>query len=205
MKRILKVGLTGNMGCGKSEVRRALSRRGYPTIDADSLAKQIAVSHPEAVREIKARFGDEVYHADGSLNRRLLAQKVFGDADALAALNRILHPRVMQEVERQLQTLAQRGEAIAVIEAALFYETGWDRDMDAMVVVYAPLEDRIRWIMQRDGSTREQILARMAHQMPLEEKVKRADFVIQNTGSLEHLNMEVERLHRWLQEQRQKR
>ncbi|MDQ7053584.1 MAG: dephospho-CoA kinase [candidate division KSB1 bacterium] len=204
MKRILKVGLTGNMGCGKSEVRRALERMGYPTIDADSLAKQIAVSHPEAVREIKTRFGDEVYHADGSLNRRLLAEKVFGDAEALAALNRILHPRVMQDVDRQLRELARQDKIVAIIEAALFYETGWDRDMDAMVVVYAPLEDRIRWIMQRDGSTREQILARMAHQMPLEEKVKRADFVVQNTGSLKHLHEEVQRLHRWLQAQRQK-
>ncbi len=205
MKRILKVGLTGNMGCGKSEVRRALERLGYPTIDADSLAKQIAVSHPGAVREIKTRFGDEVYHADGTLNRRLLAEKVFGNAEALAALNRILHPRVMQDVDRQLRELAERGEAVAIIEAALFYETGWDRDMDAMVVVYAPLEDRIRWIMQRDGSAREQILARMAHQMPLKEKVKRADFVVQNTGSLERLHEEVQRLHRWLQEQRQKK
>lgn len=193
-KSIFKVGLTGGMGCGKSVVRKMLENMGLPAIDADSLAKQIAQNDPEAIEEIKSTFGADVYDDMGQLRRQKLAAKVFGKPEALEKLNRILHPRVMATVDRILQTLAERGKELVIIEAALFYEVGWDKAMDRMVVVTAPLEKRIAWLQKRDGLTREQIEARLSHQMPVEEKAVRAHFVIRNDGSLDDLRDKVENL-----------
>lgn len=100
--KILKVGLTGGMGCGKSEVRRRLARV-FPTIDADAMAKEIAVRDPQAAAAIRAAFGDDVYDAEGNLQTRILASRVFGHPEELAKLNRILHPRVMQETRERIK------------------------------------------------------------------------------------------------------
>ncbi len=200
MSGLKKVGLTGGIGCGKSVVRRMLAEDGFATIDADSLAKELAERDPGAAAAIRAEFGEEMYDESGTLQRARLAAVVFADAALLKKLNAILHPRVMREVELQAQQLAAAGEPVVIIEAALFYETGWDRAMDWMVVVWAPLERRLQWLQQRDGATREQIEARMRYQMPLEEKKKRADYVIDNSGSLEDLRVATERFEKWLRE-----
>jgi len=196
--RILKIGLTGGMGCGKSEVRRLLAAQGIPTIDADTLAKEIAATDPRTVAAIQQAFGDDVYDASGRLRREVLAARVFGKPEALERLNRIVHPRVFEVVDEKVRELAEKGEPLVVIEAALFYETGWDREMNAMIVVTAPLEKRLTWLQRRDGASRDQIEARLQHQMPVEEKARRADFVLENNGSLEELRKKVKELVRWL-------
>ena len=176
-----------------------LAAAGFPTIDADSLAKHIAAADARAVDAIKAEFGDEMYSAGGDLQRHLLAQQVFGDQAALQKLNAILHPLVFEYVEEEVHRLARTGQRLVIIEAALFYESGWDRDMDAMVVVTAPLEKRLAWLQKRDGTTAAAIESRMVHQMPVEEKARRADYVIDNSGRLEDLHASVQRLIEWLE------
>jgi dephospho-CoA kinase len=195
---MLVVGLTGGIGCGKSEVRRRLLQAGLRVIDADTLAKEIAEKNSAVVATIKKEFGDDIYDADGRLRRKALAAIVFNDSERLATLNAIIHPRVIGTVEREIDALRERGEKIVVVEAALHYEVNWYEAMDVMVVVSAPMDQRLRRIMQRDGVDEAAVHRRIATQLPIEEKVKRADFVIENDGDLETLDDKVEKLLQWL-------
>jgi dephospho-CoA kinase len=195
---MLVVGLTGGIGCGKSEVRRRLLNAGFIVLDADTLAKQLAETDPVIITKIKKEFGEEMYDAAGHLQRKALAAIVFNDRKQLEKLNGIIHPRVISTVERQIETLQQRGEKIVIVEAALHYEVHWNEAMDVMVVVNAPMATRIARVMQRDGVDEAAVRRRMANQLPLEEKVKQAGYVIENTGDLAALDGEVARLIEWL-------
>lgn len=197
---MIVVGLTGGIGCGKSEVRRRLLSAGINVIDADTMARQLSDTDPVIVKAIKEEFGKEMYDAAGHLQRKKLAAIVFNDRKQLENLNGIIHPRVISAVERQLATLQEGGEKIIVVEAALHYEVHWNEAIDLMVVVNAPLEKRIAWVMQRDGVDRAAVEQRLRNQMPLEEKVKRASYVVENTGDLALLDKEVDRLLAWLRQ-----
>ena len=195
---MLVVGLTGGIGCGKSEVRRRLLNAGYNVLDADTLAKQLAETDPVIVGKIKREFGEAMYDAAGHLQRKALAAIVFNDRKQLEKLNGIIHPRVINTVERQIDELQEQGEKIVIVEAALHYEVHWNEAMDVMVVVSASMEKRIKWIMQRDGVDEAAVHRRMANQIPVEEKVKRANYVIENNGDLARLDEEVAKLMDWL-------
>ena len=195
---MLVVGLTGGIGCGKSEVRRRLLSAGFIVLDADTLAKQLAETDPVIITNIKKEFGEEMYDAAGHLQRKALAAIVFNDRKQLDKLNGIVHPRVISNVERKLEALQQQGEKTAIVEAALHYEVHWNEAMDVMVVVNAPMATRIARVMQRDGMDETAVRRRMANQLPLEEKVKRANYVIENSGDLETLDAAVNKLVDWL-------
>jgi dephospho-CoA kinase len=195
---MLVVGLTGGIGCGKSEVRRRLLSAGFIVLDADTLAKQLAETDPVIITNIKKEFGGQMYDAAGHLQRKALAAIVFNDRKQLEKLNGIIHPRVISTVERQIEAFQERGEKIIVVEAALHYEVHWNEAMDVMVVVNAPMAIRIARVMQRDGVDETAVRRRMANQLPLEDKVKRANYVIENTGDLAALDGEVARLIEWL-------
>jgi dephospho-CoA kinase len=191
---MLVVGLTGGIGCGKSEVRKRMLKAGVRVIDADTLAKEIAEKNPAVVSTIKKEFGADMYDADGKLRRKALAAIVFNDSSRLAVLNGIIHPRVIGAVEREIDALREQGEKIVVVEAALHYEVNWCEAMDVMVVVSAPMAQRIPRVMQRDGVDEAAVHRRIATQLPIEEKVRRADFVIENDGDLAALDRKVEHL-----------
>lgn len=195
---MLVVGLTGGIGCGKSEVRKRLLNAGLTVLDADTLAQQLSEADPVIISGIKKEFGGNMYDAGGRLQRKALAAIVFNDRKQLEKLNGIIHPRVINAVERQLEALQQKGEKIAVVEAALHYEVHWNEAMDVMVVVSAPMSKRLAWVMQRDGVDEAAVHRRMANQIPLEEKVKRADYVIENSGDLVTLDASVNKLIDWL-------
>jgi dephospho-CoA kinase len=195
---MLVVGLTGGIGCGKSEVRRRLLSAGFIVLDADTLAKQLAETDPVIITNLKKDFGKEMYDAAGHLQRKALAAIVFNDRKQLEKLNGIIHPRVISTVERQIEAFQQRGEKIVIVEAALHYEVHWNEAMDVMVVVNAPMATRIVRVMQRDDVDEAAVRRRMANQLPLEEKVKCANYVIENTGDLAALDEEVARLIEWL-------
>jgi dephospho-CoA kinase len=116
---MLVVGLTGGIGCGKSEVRRRLLNAGFIVLDADTLAKQLSDADPVIIKKIKAEFGETMYDAAGHLQRKALAAIVFNDRKQLENLNGIIHPRVISTVERQIMELQDRGEKIVIVEAAL--------------------------------------------------------------------------------------
>lgn len=197
---MLVVGLTGGIGCGKSEVRRRLDEAGLAMIDADSLARDISETNPGVVSAIKQAFDAGVYDEHDHLRRKELAEIVFSDRKKLEILNGIIHPRVISAVERRIQSLQDEGKKIAVVEAALHYEVNWNAAMDVMVVVSAPMAKRLVWLKQRDRLSDEDIKKRIASQLPLEEKVRRADYVIENTGDLKQLEEAVANLLTWLRE-----
>ena len=197
---MLVVGLTGGIGCGKSEVRQRLSEAGITVIDADTLAKELTEKNAGIILAIKEEFGEDIYDAEDRLKRKALAKIVFNDRKQLEKLNGIIHPRVISTVERQLEDFQKQGKRIVVVEAALHYEVKWNEAMDCMIVVSAPYEKRIEWVKQRDKVDDEAVKKRIGNQLALEEKVRRADYVIENTGDLNQLDLVVAKLVTWLNE-----
>ncbi|MGH1336672.1 MAG: dephospho-CoA kinase [Aureispira sp.] len=191
---MLKIGITGGIGSGKTTVCRLLERFGVPVYYADDRAKWL-MSHQEKVKNaLITAFGAETYTAEGRLNRPHLASIVFKDKKKLEELNAIVHPAVHQDgIEWQAEQ-EEAGVAYTVKEAALLFETGSYAELDKIVVVTAPEEVRINRVLQREDITVEQIKARIKQQLPQEEKIKRADFVI-NNGAWETLNISVSELH----------
>lgn len=175
----LKIGVTGGIGAGKSIVCRIFGVLGVPVYDADTRAKQVMVEDAVLVRQLKGHFGEETYAADGSLDRVYLAAKVFPDAEKLALLNSLVHPRVGLDFDKWL---SQYPDAPYVIkEAALIFEAGSYKSLDAVITVSAPEELRLRRTLIRDEHrSRQQIEEIIAKQLQEEERLKRADYKIVN-------------------------
>jgi dephospho-CoA kinase len=190
-----RIGLTGSIGAGKSTVAALLRARGLTVLDADEQAR-LVTQDPEVLALLETRFPGVV--ADGTLNRAALAAQVFGDPAALADLNAITHPRVRARMAA-LETQAARQGARAVIQdVPLLFEGGLDAQMDAVIVVDAPLPLRVQRVMARSGLTEAEILARDARQLPAEQKRQRATVVIDNSGDHAHLEAQVDRALRQL-------
>lgn len=174
---MLKVGLTGSIGSGKSTMARYFQVLGIPVYIADVEAKKF-LSDAEVTRLIVEMAGTDVLFADGSIDRRKLAAVVFNDPGKLAELNGIIHPRVRQHFYRWVDE--QRDVPYIIQEAAVLFESGFYTMFDKIITVAAPEEERISRVMRRDGATREEVLARMDNQWPEEEKILKSDFVIIN-------------------------
>jgi dephospho-CoA kinase len=187
-------GLTGNIGTGKSTVARLFAERGVPVIDADQVAREVVEPGTPGLAEVATRFPG-VLTPRGELDRKALAARVFADAQERAALNAILHPLIGREVRARLDRLAARGQHFAIYEAALIVENGLQHGLDGLIVVSAPVEEQVRRLAARDGMPEAEARARIAAQLPAHEKLKAADFVIENTGAPELLRAQVARVH----------
>jgi dephospho-CoA kinase len=183
---MLKVGLTGGIASGKSLVARVFKDLGAHIIDADRIVHDLLEPDQQSYHEVVKHFGTAILRPDKTIDRRMLGEIVFNDGDQRTWLNSCLHPKVFSVYTAQLRLLCDRQpDCIVVLDAALLIETGYDRRMDHVVVVYATPEQQVERLMARDNFTREHALSRIASQMPLAEKRGRADFVIDNTGSRE--------------------
>ncbi len=181
---MLRVGLTGGLASGKSFVGRTLAEFGCMLIQADELGKQVQQPGGEAYDEIVREFGREILSADGAIDRRRLGSIVFQDPERLKTLSAIVHPYVharQREIEEEFGRTNPHG--IAVTEAAILIETGTYRDYDRLIVATCSTEQQVERAMARDRLTREEVLDRMSRQMPLSEKVKYADYLIDTSGS----------------------
>ena len=182
----LLIGLTGGIGSGKSTVASIIERT-HPVLYTDRIAREL-MQHNEALREaVVERFGVQAYLSDGSLDRRWLAEVVFGDSRALAELNAIVHPPTLEFVRGEAARLFAGGARVVIVESALIFEAELEEDFDYTVCVLADFDSTVQRLLQRDGTTREQVLERMRHQLPPEEKAGLADFTIHNSGSLDDL------------------
>ncbi|MCK9417793.1 MAG: dephospho-CoA kinase [Nitrospirae bacterium] len=180
------VGLTGGIASGKSLVARVFKDLGAHVIDADRIVHELLEPEQQACREVLDHFGKEILLPNGGIDRRKLGELVFNDPEKRAWLNSFLHPKVFNTYTVQVRHLQSRQPDILVIlDAALLIETGYHRNMDRIVVVYADREQQIKRLSLRDKFTREQALARITSQMPLAEKRAHADYVIDNTGNRE--------------------
>ena len=185
------LGVTGGIGSGKSAVCNVLEELGATIFSADQVAKHIMATKPEVIQEIKDAFGIDSYFPDGSLNRAYLAQQVFGDEEKVATINKIVHPRVFEAFQEEKKRTLQNESPLLVHEAALIFESGGYKHLDAVLVVHAPLEIRIQRVIDRDSASRRQVLDRMAHQLPPEELLRRADYVIHNDSDLDTMRQRV--------------
>ena len=192
---MLKIGLTGGIGSGKSSVAKIFETFGIPVYFADERAKILMTTDNILISGVKNIFGKEAYTPDGALNRSLIAQKSFGGGPLLKELEALVHPAVFADSERW--HLEQTGVPYTIKEAALLFESGNHKTMDRVITVFAPLELRIKRVMDRDKSTREDVESRIAKQMPEEEKMSLADFVVYNDG-LHSLVMQVWEIHQKL-------
>lgn len=183
---MLIVGLTGGVASGKSVVSRILKEEGAYLIDADQIARELVQPRTSAWEELVKVFGKEILQKNGSIHRKKLAIKVFSDPKQRDLLNRTLHPRIKEEMGRRLKAIGQKDpEAIVVIDAPLLIETGYHREMQKVIVVISTEAQQIARLREREGMDQEEARRIMASQMATEEKVKVADFVIRNEGSLE--------------------
>lgn len=175
----LKIGVTGGIGAGKSVVCRIFSALGVPVYDADTRARQVMVDDAVLVRQLKGHFGEETYEADGSLNRIYLAATVFADAEKLGLLNSLVHPRVGLDFDKWLSQYPRAPYVIK--EAALIFEAGSYKGLDAVITVSAPEELRLRRTMIRDEHrSRQQIEEIISKQLQEEERLSRANYKIVN-------------------------
>ncbi len=165
------------MGCGKSTVVAEFQKLGVPCFVADSVAAAY-YGEPLFLREIEALFGPEAIRPDGTADKRLIADRVFSDKALLLRLNALVHPRVKDDFERFCAL--HSGHPYVLFESAILYDYGFDRLMDRVVCVYLQLEERLQRLAVRDHATRPQLMSRIANQLPAEEMMRRADYVILN-------------------------
>lgn len=178
-------GLTGGLGSGKSTVAARLRAQGVPVIDADALAREVVAPGSEGLSEVVEAFGPEVLAPDGSLDRARLAETVFQDPEKRRLLNAILHPRIGALGMQRAMEHKERGERVVCYEAALLVENGLADAFRPLVVVAVPEEVQVERAMARDRASEAQVRARLAAQLPLSEKVRVADHVIDNSGARE--------------------
>lgn len=203
LRGVLVVGLTGGIGSGKSSVSRLLAARGAVVIDADRITRELQEPGTEVFAAMVERFGDEIVAPDGSLDRQAVADRVFVDPDALADLNAIVHPAVGAEIASQLHSAAEAPPPpgvrvpVVILDIPLLVETG-RHDVAAVVVVDATEADQVARLVASRGLDPADARARMARQATREQRLTRADQVIDNTGDLEQLAGEVERVWDWL-------
>jgi dephospho-CoA kinase len=196
---MLLIGLTGNIASGKSEVARMLAERGATLIDADVLAREAVRPETQALRDIVKRWGKDILHDDGSLDRDALRQIVFADQDELDALNRIVHPGVTRLRDREIALAKERGDPIVVCVIPLLFERNLVEEFNAIVLVDAPRPLRLERLVTTRGLEETDAMNMIAAQMPAELKSARADFIIENTGSLDDLERDVDALWSSLQ------
>lgn len=193
---MLKVGLTGGLASGKSFVGRSLADLGCFLIEADALGRQVLEQGGETYDRVIATFGQQIVDPDGRINRRRLAAIVFANPAELAKLNALVHPHVKEREKALVAEFArEHPHGIAVTEAAILVETGSYKDYDRLIVAVCRPEQQIQRAMERDGLSREEVLNRLRRQMPLEDKVKYADFVIDTSGSKEHTLQQVQTIY----------
>jgi dephospho-CoA kinase len=188
------IGLTGNIGAGKSTVARYLVARGAALVDADALARE-ASGDPAVLEAIAEQLGADLV-VNGQLERARTAQRIFRDEAARRALEGIIHPWVRRESARRVAALqaATPPPPFILLDIPLLYENGLERDLDAVIVVTAPLAARVRRVAARSGLSEAEVRARDAAQMPLEAKAARADFVLDNSGDEASLEGQLEAL-----------
>jgi len=194
---MLHVGLTGNIASGKTNARRVFAELGAHAIDADEIAHDLLSPMGEVYRQVVRNFGEGIVDEDGTINRRRLGSVVFGDCEKRKLLNSLVHPGVRAEVRRRIADLESTHSAgIIIIDAALMVETGSYRNYDKLVVVYCDPALQLDRLLRRGGLTLQEAKSRIDSQMPVEEKLKAADYRIDTSGTFSQTRGQIEAVYR---------
>ena len=199
---MLVLGLTGNIGCGKSSVSTIFMENNIKVVDADIVARQI-FDDKNLLNEVFSTFGESIKNQDGSLNRRALGNIVFNDDEKLILLNNLTHPKIKQKILSKVEEYKNQGEKIVVIDAALLIEDDYIPYIQKLILITCRKEIQINRIIARDNCTKEEAISRINSQMSQEEKVKFADYLIDNSNSFEELQKKVLELISVLQGERE--
>lgn len=193
---MLKVGLTGSIAVGKSHVLSVLAELGCYVIDADQIAREVVEPGTPGLIAVAAYFGDAVLRANGTLDREKLGAIVFANEEARLKLNSLLHPLIIARQDELLRAHeTQERNGIAVIDAALMIESGGHKRLDKLIVVHCDPEIQLQRLMRRDGLSREAAEKRIRAQMPQEEKMKYADFLVDTSGEFADTRAQVETVY----------
>ena len=199
---MLVLGLTGNIGCGKSSVSTIFMENNIKVVDADIVARQI-FADKNLLNEVFSTFGKSIRNQDGSLNRRALGNIVFNDDEKLILLNNLTHPKIKQKILSKVEEYKNQGEKIVVIDAALLIEDDYIPYIQKLILITCRKEIQINRIIARDNCTKEEAISRINSQMSQEERVKFADYIIDNSNSFEELQKKVLELISVLQGERE--
>lgn len=194
-RRRLTIGLTGGIGSGKSTVAQIFAQRGAPVIDADVVARQVVAPGSQGLQDLVAEFGREILNMDGSLDRARLRHIAFQDAKSRERLEALLHPRIWDEMRRQAASASDEA-AYVILVIPLLIESGHTERVDRILVVDCPQEHQTRRAMARDHASAEEIQAIMAAQVSRQQRLEAADDIIDNSGDIDALTSQVNRLHR---------
>jgi dephospho-CoA kinase len=193
---MIVAGLTGGIASGKSTVARLFREMGCHIIDLDRLSRSVVEPDRPAWHDIVGWLGKEVLNKDGTLNRRRLAEVVFTNTQKRKHLEKIVHPRVFEVYEKKLRWIRDNdSQAIVIADIPLLMEVDMQHRFERVIVVYVPPEEQIARLIRRDGLSRQAALDRVKSQMPIDEKTKAADYVIDNTGSVEKTEQQVRAVH----------
>ncbi|MFA4875757.1 MAG: dephospho-CoA kinase [bacterium] len=196
MKNHTKViGLTGNIGTGKSTVAWMMGELGVPVLDADEIAHEVIAPHSAAWKAIFERYGRTVMRDDNVIDRAALARIVFQDPIERKFLESVIHPHVKEAIEHRVADYARKGHQFVLVEVPLLFEARWEDEFDAVIVVRSNEEQEIERCKEKFGMTREETMLRLGAQYPLARKVAAADAVIDNDGTIEETRVQVNRLH----------
>ena len=190
---IRKIALTGGIATGKTYVANRLREAGVPIVDADALAREVVAPGSPALTAIRKRFGPDAVRRDGTMDRVRVGQIVFKDKRARLDLEAIIHPAVIKAISDFFNALPKR-TPFAVADIPLVFETGRDREFDAIIVVASPRDTQLQRLMERNKLSKEDAERRIAAQLPIDQKVKKATYVINNVGTFDELNAQVDDL-----------
>jgi dephospho-CoA kinase len=196
---LLKIAITGGAGSGKSTVVRMFQELGAVVLDADQVARDAVAVGTPAWQELHRLYGEDFFNENGTLNRSRLAQRVFTDPEARRRLEALIHPLVAQELQNQVADLEGQGVDLVLVEVPLLFEAGQEHAFDRVIVVAAPEADQIRRLRSRDHREEAEIRGILQAQWPLQKKVARADYVVDNNGKLKSTQEQVKNIWEKLQ------
>jgi dephospho-CoA kinase len=201
--RVRRIALTGGIATGKSHVRAQFEALGVPTIDADVLARRVVAPGSRGLEAVRSRFGMDVINVSGALDRRRLASIVFADAAARKDLEAIIHPAVQQATDEWFVTLDPAAHPYAIADIPLLYEIGRQGAFDAVIVAACDPETQVRRVMARDAVSESEARQRLAAQLPIEDKVRRAHYIIRTDGTTEETNEQVRTVYAQLERRKE--
>ncbi|WP_346937214.1 dephospho-CoA kinase [Clostridium sp.] len=188
---MLKIGLTGGIGCGKSTISMIFRENSIPVIDADEISRKVLLNHPDILLEIRKSFGDEYFDENGEFLRRKMGNLIFSDKSRKVQYENIIMPHIFHDILSEIKKYNDVGEEICIIDAPTLIENKLHTYMDKIVVVIASEEIQIERVMRRDNFSREEAIIRINNQMSTKEKCKFADFIIDNSGNLQETRIKV--------------
>lgn len=190
-----KVGLTGNIGTGKTTVAWMFEEQGAKLLNADTIAHETIAPQSAVWKQLFDRYGKKIMLDGGVVNRKALAQIIFSDDNERKFVESIIHPKVHDELTKRIADLKRNGTQLLIVEVPLLFETKWNKEMDSIIVVSCDLEQQIKRCQDKFGMTREDVLLRIKAQRPIEEKTAKADYIVDNSGSMNETFIQVRRIY----------